>query len=85
MKQLSAAANTVVPGVRALEDLGFEVTFPLIAGEQHCRAKNLDHDYLGPDPIYVLGLVKLIEMRGWDGWRASDAEVEAVLARMAPR
>jgi hypothetical protein len=49
MRNISAAGNTVVPAILALEN-----------------------------PVTVLGLVKLVEMRGWE-LRSTDPDVERVM------
>ena len=79
MKQIVAAANTVVPAFLALEALGFllEVT----NGERPaCRATRDGESYVADDALTVLGLVRLVELRGWD-WAATDAEINAALQR----
>ena len=81
MKTLHAAGNTIVPAICALEDLGFVVTFEVVADDHVCRVERNGEQFVGPDPVTVLGLVKLVELRGQDGWQCSDAEVESVLAR----
>jgi chitodextrinase len=42
------------------------------------RATRGAEAYTGEDPVAVLGLVKLIETRGWS-WQATDAEVDRAL------
>ena len=79
MRQIAAAGNTLVPALLALEALGFEVHFNL-ASDGGCRAVRGDQAYTADDPVSVLGLVKLVEARGWD-WAASDAEIESTLLR----
>ena len=39
-----------------------------------------EETFIAEDPVTVLGLVRLVELRGWD-WRAPDAEIERVLAQ----
>lgn len=72
------SGTTVVPAILALESLGFQVTFDAQSGE--CRATRGDEAYSGEDPVWVLGLVKLAELRGRD-WAASDDEIGATLRR----
>ena len=78
MKQISIAGNTVVPGLLALESLGFRISVERTGDREHFRAKRGEESYLADDPIAVLGLVKLIEVRGW-GWQAADADLDRVL------
>jgi hypothetical protein len=79
-KQIATAGNTVVPALLALERLGFAVTVERTGGSELFRAIRGDETYVADDPVSVLGLVKLIEERGWT-WRAEDEEVEAVLRK----
>jgi hypothetical protein len=77
-KSIHAAANTMVPAVLALEDLGFAVSMEVLAGQEVCRVARGDETYTADDPVAVLGLVRLVELRTWD-WQASDAQIERVL------
>ena len=73
---LAQAGNTVVPAVLALESLGFTV-------EVHDRSVSASSDtarYTAGDPVAVLGLIKLIELRG-EAWRPADSEVDETLRR----
>jgi hypothetical protein len=79
MAHIIAAGNTVVPALLALEALGFRVE--VTAGEHSlCQATRGDESYAAGDPVTVLGLVRLVEVRGWD-WAATDAEIDAVFQR----
>ena len=80
MKQIATAGNTVVPALLALEDLGFTVSVERGAAGEFFRAARGAETYVGEDPVAVLGLVKLIETRGW-GWQAGDMEIDEVLRR----
>lgn len=71
---LVQAGNTVAPAILALRALGYVVeqhedTFTAIAGSARFSAD---------DPVAVLGLLKLTETRR--PWRASDSEINDVLA-----
>ncbi len=75
MRHIATAGNVVVPALLALEELGFAV-------ERRgglCRATRGDESYVAEDPISVLGLVKLIEVRTWE--KATDAQIEASLKK----
>ena len=77
MKQIAIAGNTVVPGLLALERLGFEIA---VDPSGPVRATRGDESYIADDPVTVLGLVKLVEMRSWN-WRADDSEITEVISR----
>ena len=78
MKKISAAGNTAVPALLALEGLGFTVLVERNEGREFVLAVRDDETYGADDPVTVLGLVKLIEVRGWD-WRPSDSDLERVM------
>ena len=78
MRNISAAGNTVVPAIVALEDLGFIVSVGRTNEGEQFRATRGDETYEAEDPMTVLGLVKLVEVRGWD-WRSTDPDVERVM------
>ena len=81
MQNIAAAGNTVVPALLALEKLGFNVSVGRDGGGRDLfEATRGDESYLAEDPVSVLGLVKLIEMRSWE-WRPSDLEIDEVLKR----
>jgi hypothetical protein len=78
--EISAAGNTVVPAILALEDLGFAISVERVAGQQVIRAVRGDETYVADDPVAVLGLVKLVEARS-SQWRAADSDVERVMTQ----
>ena len=80
MNHIFAAGNTVVPAVLALEALGFKVEVTQVAEIPMCRATRGAESYAAEDPVTVLGLVRLVEIRGWD-WGATDAEIDATFQR----
>ena len=82
MKTISAAGNTIAPALRALEDLGYEVEIESVAGRQVCRAVKGDATFHADDPVAVLGLIKLVEARGWE-WKLSDTDSHLILKRYA--
>ncbi len=73
---IGQAGNTVVPAILALESLGYavEVNAGGVTASDGVRGFSAD------DPVAVLGLVKLIEVRS-EQWRASDVEIEEVIER----
>ncbi|WP_198949900.1 hypothetical protein [Kineosporia sp. A_224] len=75
---VAQAGNTVVPAILALEQIGLTVTRSgddLVAVLGNAR-------FVAEDPVALLGLVKLVELRR--PWAASDAEIDEVLARFSP-
>ena len=78
LPQIASAGNTAVPALLSLEHLGFSIEISHGDTGATCRATRGDAVYTAEDPVAVLGLVKLIELRGWS-WTATDAEVEAKL------
>jgi hypothetical protein len=77
MKSITTAGNTVVPAILALEDLGFSVSIAKVGDRDVFRATRGDETYGADDPVAVLGLLKLVELRDWS-WQASDADLERV-------
>jgi hypothetical protein len=80
MKQIATAGNTVVPALLVLESLGFSISVESMDDCQFFRATRGEEDYLAEDPVAVLGLVKLIEVRGW-AWQPDDQDIDDVMQR----
>ena len=80
MKTIDAAGNTVVPALLALEALGFDVVVETVGERQTCRAARGDERYSADDPVTVLGLIKLVEARGWD-WHPDDQQLGQAMQR----
>ncbi len=78
MPRIVAAGNTLVPAILALEAMGFSLTLYERSGHPACLAHRGDEEYVADDPISVLGLVRLVELRGWD-WQVADLEIDRVL------
>ncbi|MFF1816974.1 hypothetical protein ACFVWG_06745 [Kribbella sp. NPDC058245] len=77
LRRIASAGNTVVPAVLALEAAGFRIN-ELSGGL--LEAVSSEERYVAQDPVELLGLIKLIELRGWS-WRATDAQIDEVLER----
>lgn len=77
-KRIGSAGNTLVPALVALEQLGFSVVTHNSSAGQMVTAVRGEEEYFAEDPVAVLGLIKLIEVRSWQ-WGASDLEVEQTL------
>ena len=69
-----------MPALLVLEKLGFVIHIETATGAEQVRAIRGDETYLANDPVALLGLVKLIEERGWE-WRPDDAEISAAIER----
>jgi hypothetical protein len=61
-KRIAAAGNTVVPALLALEHLGFDVVVHDSSSGQSVVAVRGGEEYVGDDPVTVLGLAKFIEV-----------------------
>jgi hypothetical protein len=66
-----------VPAVLALEAAGYRVTK---LNDDLFEATSNDGSFVADDPVTLLGLIKLVELRSWT-WRATDAEIDSVLTR----
>ncbi|MGZ0148528.1 hypothetical protein ACXJJ3_15765 [Kribbella sp. WER1] len=68
----------MVPAVLALESSGYRVR-ELENGL--LEASSDDGTYVAEDPIALLGLIKLVELRTWS-WQADDEEIDTTLNRL---
>jgi hypothetical protein len=75
-RHIVQAGNTVVPALLAVESLGFVVE---VSGE-NVYARRGQEEYRAEDPVSLLGIIWLVELRSWD-WEASDAQIDEVLRR----
>lgn len=73
MTKIGAAGNVIVPAYLALKQRGYTVTCS--EGGSCWRAISHECEFIGEDPIVLLGLVALYETRG-SAWKASDEEIE---------
>jgi hypothetical protein len=78
--RIVACGNTVVPALLSLEQLGFNVIVQDHSRGQTVIARRGDEEYSADDPVTVLGLIKLVEARSWQ-WKATDAQIEAIIAK----
>jgi hypothetical protein len=79
-RKIVALGNTVVPGLLALEQLGFDVVVKDKSSGQTVIAIREGEEYQADDPVTVLGLIKLIEIRSWE-WRAADSDIDGTLQK----
>ena len=79
-QRIAADGNTVVPALLALSELGFSVTVDT-SPERHTVVAARGHEeFVADDPVTVLGLIKLVEIRTWN-WQANDEDIEATLEK----
>ncbi len=79
--KIASAANTIVPAYLALLAKGYLVT--RIGASEHeetWQALKGGDEFISEDPVSLLGLVVLYEVRGMD-WKADDAEIDTFVAR----
>lgn len=76
MIQIAQAGNTVVPAILALEEMGMVVDVQ--AGQVVASSSAVQ--FIADDPVAVLGLVRLLELRGAD-WMAKDEDIAATFER----
>ncbi len=78
--RIVALANTEVPAILALESLGFNIASRIVNVDQGMiwTATGNGDEYVAEDPLSLLGLVTLLEVRG-DTWQASDDDIEKYL------
>jgi hypothetical protein len=74
--QIAQAGNTVVPAILALEELGLVVD---VQADQVVASSSAVR-FIAEDPVAVLGLVRLLELRGAD-WMAKDEDIAAAFER----
>jgi hypothetical protein len=76
---LVAAGNTVVTAILLIRQMGYNVLVDKEKGR--CSAEKDGNSFIADDPVMVLGLIKLFEMKG-ENWRASDDEIEEVMKEL---
>jgi len=78
--RLSAAGNTMAPCYYALRELGYTVKNNRSGETETWYAEKEGQKLAAMDPCMLLGLAKLIEMRGRQ-WRVSDEQIDEFLNR----
>ena len=76
MMRIAQAGNTVVPAILALEEMGMVID----VRDDQVIATSPAVQFIADDPVAVLGLVRLLELRGAD-WMAKDEDIAAALGR----
>lgn len=67
----------LAPALSILQQLGYTVTREMHAERQYC-AENDKYVFSADDPLTLLGLVKMYEIRG-PNWQPNDEEVQRLL------
>ena len=75
---IAAAGNTLAPALAVIRGMGYQVTREA-GGDTVYVAESGACTLKAEDPLTLLGLAKLYEVRGRN-WRPTDAEVSALLA-----
>ncbi|MRW92021.1 hypothetical protein GJ699_18670 [Duganella sp. FT80W] len=75
--QITAAGNTLAPALSILRKLGYTVTRET-SNERLYVAENSISVFRADDPLTLLGLVKIYEIRGIE-WQPNDEEVNSLL------
>ena len=75
-RHMAQAGNTVVPAILAIESLGYVVA----AADDRVTAHRDGDEFSAEDPVALLGLIRLVELRSWD-WHATDAQIDQTLRR----
>jgi hypothetical protein len=74
MKKRVHASNTLIPAILALEQAGFAVNVSYSKDGPNYWAVRGEETYEGDSPESILGMLKLVELRGRD-WQAKDEEI----------
>lgn len=81
--KLVAAGNIVVPAYLIIKEMGYIITVKDLSDkEQQWSAAKDGNEFIASDPVQVLALIKLYEVRG-KSWQASDLEVDEFLQKYA--
>ena len=79
---IASAGNLLPAALSSLRALGFTVS--IADNGRLCKAESATCTFVAEDPLLLLGIVKLHEVRG-PKWAPTDSEVEAYLAFDAPQ
>jgi hypothetical protein len=73
------AGNTLVPVLATLESLGFRLwQEPRSTGRPFYHAENDEHSVFAHDSFALLGLIKMLEIRG-ENWLPTNEEIKRYL------
>lgn len=78
--KIASMANVEVPTILALKSMGFTIASRVVNADQEMvwTASGKGNEYIAEDPLSLLGLAKLHEIRG-DNWKVSDDEIDEYL------
>ena len=71
--KITTAGNIVIPAIKLIKELGFQ----LKVEDGFFSASKGDDTFMAEDPLCLLGLIKLIEVKG-ENWHVSDDEIESI-------
>ena len=75
---IASAGNTMAPALAVLQSMGYSVSRDA-TGPALYRAENQHCVLIAADPLLLLGLAQMYEIRG-SSWQPTDEEVSALLA-----
>jgi hypothetical protein len=73
--RLTSAGNVIIPAIKTIGELGYK--FRIDNVENLCIAEKDGNTFIAEDPIAVLGLIKMYEVKG-NQWQVSDEEITAL-------
>jgi hypothetical protein len=81
---IATAGNTIIPAYLALLQKGYSISCESRAGaaKELWVAEDASTRFIAEDPLLLLGLVGLYEIRG-ERWPATDSEIEEFLAKFS--
>ena len=73
---LEAAGDTVIPAILLIRQMSY--TFAYDKEKGYCLASKGGNSFGADDPLMVLGLIKLFEVKG-ENWKVLDNDIDEVL------
>ncbi len=79
--KVAGAGNVEVPSYLALIELGYKVDVVEGENKEHTWTATKNKETLiGSGPLELLGLIKMIELRG-QNWKATDEQIEGFVKK----
>lgn len=69
---LASAGNVLVPAYLSVEQKGYTINK---LDDNLLSARNENAEFIAEDPLYLLGLISIYEIRG-KNWKATDKEID---------